>query len=303
MTLSYRRLPPLSALRSFDAVARTLSFTRAAEELGVTQAAVSRQIRLLEDRLAVRLIDRGPAGRNELTDAGDILFKAVHQAFDTIAHSVERISGSGAREILNVSIAPFFSARWLTPRLMNFVRGHPAIELRLHHSYRPADHRREGIDIGINWGGGSWPGVRAEKIMDGSLTPVMSPAFFARMDRSAGPNGLPDQTLLYEFDFKDWLAWFAAAGVPTTPEPMDRLRLSDSHALRRAALDGHGVALFFRELIDDDLANGRLIRPFPINVHTGFDYHLNYPDDYDLPAKTKAFRRWVMDEIGTGAGP
>src|SRR5262249_39661783 len=138
------RTDALTALRSFEAVARTLSFTRAAQELGVTQAAVSRQVRLLEETLNVRLIARR-ARRNALTDAGDILSSGLWRAFEAIDQSVERISGSAGREILNVSVAPYFSACWLTPRLMSFFARHPDIELRLHHSYQPADHKREGI--------------------------------------------------------------------------------------------------------------------------------------------------------------
>src|SRR5512135_639890 len=154
MRLISRRLPSLTALRSFEALARTLSFTGAARELGVSQAAVSRQIKALETALAVPLIVRSGAG-NTLTDAGEELYSGVHRAFEAIELSVDRIGGSGGREILNVSVAPFFSARWLTPRLISFFRRHPDIDLRLHHAYSPADFRREGIDIGINWGSGS----------------------------------------------------------------------------------------------------------------------------------------------------
>src|SRR3954451_2952552 len=163
------RLPSLTALRAFEAVARTLSFTNAARELGVSQAAVSRQIRLLEEGLAVTLVTRGAAG-NTLTASGEILFDGTYRGFASIGQAVERIGGSAGREILNVSVAPFFSSVWLTPRLMDFYRRHPGIELRLHHSYQPADHRREGIDLGINWGSGNWPGVKKELVLDGALT-------------------------------------------------------------------------------------------------------------------------------------
>src|SRR5262245_35354236 len=234
--MSRRRFPSLSALKAFESVARTLSFTKSARELGVTQAAVSRQVKALEDELAVRLVARRPKG-NVLTDAGEILFSGLYQAFGTIEQSVARITGSGAREILNVSVAPFFSARWLTPRLMSFFERHPDIELRLHHSYHPADHKREGIDLGINWGSGDWPGVKIEKVLDGSLTPVMS----SERHAPTRPTDLVDLTLLYEFDFEDWRLWFEQAGVPLNT-PVKSLRLNDTHALSRAALDGHGVA-------------------------------------------------------------
>jgi DNA-binding transcriptional LysR family regulator len=290
-----RRLPSLAALRTFEAVARTLSFTKAAEELGVTQAAVSRQVKALEEQLAVQLLTRGP-GRNALTDAGEVLFGGLYRAFQAIEQSVEKITGSGAREILNVSVAPFFSARWLTPRLMTFLRRHPDIELRLHHAYHPADHRREGIDIGINWGSIHWPGVRREKLLDGSLTAVMSPALLARHGPLTRPAQLLALTLLYEFDLKDWQRWFEHAGAVMGPQ-VESLRLSDSHALLRAALDGHGVALFFADLVREDLDSGRLVQPFPARVHTGYDYFLNYPEDLELSSKGRAFRRWILEEV------
>jgi DNA-binding transcriptional LysR family regulator len=291
-----RRLPSLTALRAFEAVARTLSFTKAAQELGVTQAAVSRQIRLLEEGLAVTLVTRG-ATRNTLTGAGEILFDGVYRGFASIGQAVERIGGSGGREILTVSVAPFFSSLWLTPRLMSFYQRHPGIDLRLHHSYQPADHRREGIDLGVNWGSGNWPGVWKELVLDGSLTPVVSPDLLTRIFPLDTPRRLLDLTLFYEFDIADWTLWLGKAGV-ALPKEARSFRLNDSHALRRAALDGHGVALFFRGLVEDDLRSGRLVQPFPLAVNTGFDYYLNYADGNELPAKAKAFRRWLLDEVG-----
>jgi DNA-binding transcriptional LysR family regulator len=293
--MARHRLPSLTALRIFEAVARSLSFTKAAAELGITQAAVSRQIKALEQDLAVRLIRRGAKG-NDLTDAGEILFSGVYQALGAIEQSVERITGSGDRQILHVSVAPYFSASWLTPRLMRFIAAHPEIDLRLTHAYHPADHRREGIDLGINWGSGDWPGVAREKLLDGSLTAVLSPALLARIGPLRDPAQLLDQTLLFEFDIQHWQAWCAAAGCGL-PAMTRHLRLSDSHALRRAALDGHGVMLFFAALIAEDVAAGRLVQPFTVTAHVGDDYYLNYPEDIELTAKAKAFRRWLQAEI------
>lgn len=290
-----RRLPSLTALRAFEAVARTLSFTQAARELGVTQAAVSRQIRLLEEGLAVTLVTRG-ATRNTLTGAGEILFDGVSRGFASIGRAVERIGGSAGREILNVSVAPFFSSLWLTPRLMAFYQRHPGIDLRLHHSYHPADHRREGIDLGINWGSGNWPGVQKEIVLEGALTPVVSPDLLARIGPLDTPRQLLDLTLFFEFDIADWALWFARAGV-ALPKDARSFRLNDSHALRRAALDGHGAALFFCGLVEDDLRSGRLVQPFRLAVNTGFDYYLNYADGDELSAKAKAFRRWLLSEV------
>jgi DNA-binding transcriptional LysR family regulator len=290
-----RQLPSLTALRAFEAVARTLSFTQAARELGVTQAAVSRQVRQLEERLAVTLVIRAATG-NTLTASGEILFDGAYRGFAAMSQAVERISGSAGREILNVSVAPFFSSVWLTPRLMSFYQRHPGIDLRLHHSYLPADHRREAIDLGINWGSGNWPGVKKELVLDGALTPVVAPDLLARSGLET-PDRLLALTLFYEFDLADWALWFARAGS-ALPKAASSFRLNDSHALRRAALDGHGVALFFSGLVAEDLRDGRLVQPFPLAVNTGFDYYLNYADGHELPAKAKSFRRWLLAEGG-----
>jgi DNA-binding transcriptional LysR family regulator len=290
-----RRLPSLSALRSFEAVARTLSFTRAAQELGVSQAAVSRQMKALETVLSVRLVVRGGTG-NVLTDAGEELYGGVHRAFEAIEQAVDRISGSQGREIINVSVAPFFSARWLTPRLISFFRRYPEIDLRLHHAYSPADFRREGIDIGINWGAGSWSGAKTELVLAGDLTPVLSPGLASKIGPLRHPNQLLKLFLLYEFNLDDWRAWFAMSDVAMPA--VDCLRLNDSHALRRMAIDGHGVALLFAELVADDLGSGRLVQPFPIKVNTGANYYLNYPADIDLPSKSTKFRMWIKEQIG-----
>ncbi|WP_340118462.1 LysR substrate-binding domain-containing protein [Pelagibius sp. 7325] len=290
-------LPPFAALRAFEAVARTLSFTRAAEELGVTQAAVSRQVALLERDLRVRLVERR-ARHNELTQAGHRLATALHEGFDGIAGAVAAVSSRPAKTIVTVSVAPYFSACWLTPRIMRFVQQHPMIDLRLHHAYQPPDYRHDLIDLGINWGEGHWPGVTAEPVLDGALTPLCSPVYLQRYGDLRRPDDLLRHRLFYEFQVEDWSAWFAAAGVALVGEP-DATRLDDSSALRRAALDGHGVALFFRALAQEDLAVGSLVEPFDCAVDTGSRYYLNYPSGRDLTAAAKTFCRWLRAEAGT----
>ena len=290
-----RTLPPLSALRTFEAVARTLSFSRAAADLGVTQAAVSRQVRKLEEQLRVDLLFRH-GNFNRLTDAGEQLFASVYRALEDIEATVAEIAGSGDRQILNISVAPYFSAQWLTPRLMGFIAQHPQIDVRLHHSYHPADHRRENIDIGINWGTGVWPGVDKTKLVDGSLIPVASPAFVAKVGTAAlVPSRLGEHRLFYEFDIGHWLEWFKAGAI--VPGGLNAQRLSDSHVLRRAIVDGHGVGLFFRSLLQEDIDSGAIMCVSDCAVHIGYDYYLNYSSEVELPHKAKLFRRFVLDQI------
>lgn len=290
-----RHLPPFAALRAFEAVARTLSFTRAAEELGVTQAAVSRQVRALEQALGVRLVDRLTA-RNALSAPGKTLFAALRDGMDCMEAGVQAVSSRAGQRTLTVSVAPFFSACWLTQRIMGFIEANPALDLRLQHSYEPPDYRRDHIDLGINWGDGRWSGVTAEKVFDGSLTPLCSPEFLNRCGKDFEPADLARQPLFCEFHQDDWVNWFQAAGV-VLPDPPPATRIDDSHALRKVALEGHGVALFFRSLAEDDLAIGRLVQPFDLAVDTGCHYFLNYPSDRDLSAGGKRFQRWLRSEL------
>lgn len=292
--MAKRHLPPFAALRAFETVARCLSFTRAAEELGVTQAAVSRQVRLLERDLGVQLVERH-ARHNALTAAGQTLASALGDSFDAMQDALTAVSSRPARRVLTVSVAPYFSACWLTPRIMRFLDAHPQIDLRLHHSYHPPDYRRDQIDLGISWGEGRWPGMVAEKLLAGDLTPLCSPDFLASCAKFSQPVDLLALHLLYEFRQSDWSAWFTSAGVAQDGNFL-ATRLDDSNTLRRAALQGHGVALFFKSLVEEDLALGRLVQPFDIAVDTGCHYFLNYPAARDLNAAGKAFRRWLRSE-------
>ncbi|TQV83181.1 LysR substrate-binding domain-containing protein [Denitrobaculum tricleocarpae] len=290
-----RHLPPFAALRAFEAVARTLSFTGAAQELGVTQAAISRQMRALEQELGVRLVERHPT-HNSLSPAGSRLSVALREGMDIMEAGVRDVSSQPGQKILTVSVAPFFSASWLTPRIMGFIEANPGIDLRLHHSYEPPDYRRDQIDLGINWGHGQWPGVEAEKILDGSLTPVCAPEFFGNRKQTLKPGDLIKQPLFYEFRREDWADWFAASGTTLSGLPA-ATKIDDSNALRRIAMEGHGIALFFRTLVEEDLAVGRMLLPFDVTVDTGNHYFLNYPSDRELSAGARRFRRWLQTQI------
>jgi len=289
-----RRLPPLNALRMFEAVARRASFTQAADELAVTQAAVSRQIKRLEEELGAVLFLRHHRAI-ELTAEGDRLYQVVRRGLDEIGAMVEEMRQAGDDATLNVSVSPYFSSTWLTPRLPGFFLRHPRIRLRLHHSYRPPDYRHEAFDLGINWGDGTWPGLAAERVLAGTLVPLLNPRRIGRTKPSE-PAALLRLTLLYEFDLDHWRAWFRQAGIVMPSEVRSR-RIDDSHALRQAALDGQGVALFFWGLAQRDIATGKLLQPFPARLEHGEDYYLNYPRHAIRKAKVKLFRKWIMDEI------
>jgi len=292
--LHRRLLPPLNALRMFEAVARRSSFTQAAAELGITQAAVSRQIKRLEEEIGVVLFQRHHR-TIELTRPGARLHQVVRRSLDEIAAAVDAMRDPRGEPTLAISVSPYFSSTWLTPRLPAFSRLHPKIGLSLHHSYHPPDYRREAFDLGINWGDGRWKGIVAEKVLTGALAPMLSPRLLRRR-KSLQPADLLGFTLLYEFDIAHWRAWLAEAGIDL-PDGAKSLRIDDSHALRQAALDGQGVALFFWGLAQRDLATGRLVQPFAARLEHGDQYFLNYPRHAIRRREVKLFRNWLTAEI------
>lgn len=292
-----RSLPPLNGLRAFEAAARHLSFTRAAEELHVTQAAVSHQIKGLEERLGMRLFRR--LNRSLLlTDEGQRLFLAARDAFERLAEAIEGLRARDTGGPLTVSVLPSFAAKWLVPRLSRFQERYPDIDLRITALERLVDLVRDDVDVAIRFGSGKWPGVRAEMILEDRVTPVCSPALAERLRE---PADLAHVTLLHETmepmrNFPDWAAWLRAAGV-TGVDVSRGLRFSHTHILLQAAIDGRGVALGQSPLAADDLAAGRLVAPFDLSLPVGYAYYLVYlPEAAERP-KIKAFREWVTAEM------
>ncbi len=291
-----RTLPPFAALRAFEAVGRTLHFTRAAEELGVSQAAVSRQVKALEAELATTLVIRHPAG-NALTPDGEVLFDSLQQGFDRIAQGIAEIRPASDRRQLTVSVAPFFSAVWLTPRLSGFFRRHPKINVRLHHAYDPPDYARDEVDLGINWGDGNWPGVVTAKFLDGSMTPVCNQRVAHRLGAEPEPQDLMRFPLCYEFQVSDWLTWYASVGTKVDTEAFRATQIDDTHALVRRAIDSDCVALIIRSVVVDLLDSGQIVQPFRQSADVGRHYFLGWPKLRRDSTETRSFRRWLLQEI------
>ncbi len=289
-----RRLPPLNALRAFEAGARHLSFTRAADELHVTQAAVSHQVKALEEYLGVALFRR-MTRRLALTEAGRVLLPVVSDAFERIADTAERLRDDAEERGLTVSLTPSFGARWLGQRLGRFWAQHPDIDLKLHHSRRLADFRREEVDMAVRWGCGEWPGLAAEFLMRAGFTPVCSPVLLEGPHPLRRPADLVHHTLLHEEDYEDWAQWLMVAKV----EGVDARRgpvIDDPSMLDRATLEGQGVALGRTALIGEHLAAGRLVRPFSLDLETDYAYYLVYPPQALVRPRVKAFRDFVLAE-------
>jgi LysR family glycine cleavage system transcriptional activator len=289
-----RPLPPLASVRVFEAAARHRNFTKAAEELGMTQAAVSYQVKLLEDRLGTPLFLRLP--RNvELTDAGARLAPAVGQALDLLAAAFSAVRDD-SQSVLTISSTHTFASNWLAPRLGGFQLAHPDIAVRLDVSGRLVDFLREDIDIGLRIGRGEWPGVRAHLLMPWRYAAFCSPDLLARFGGVETPADLLRLPLI-SADDPAWARWFAAAGVDTAGlAQRPGLRMDVQQIEGNAAIAGQGVALLMPELWRGEIAAGRLVQPFPIAPTDEGGVWLVYPDHKRNSPKVRAFRDWVLAE-------
>jgi LysR family glycine cleavage system transcriptional activator len=292
-----RRLPPLNALRAFEAAARHLSFTRAAEELHVTQAAVSHQIRALEDRLGRKLFRR--VGRNLfLTDAAQVYLADLRAAFDRIDEATRRLEARDRGGVLNATVLPSFAAMWLLPRLGRFRAAHPEIDVRLSSDSEMVDFARSDFDIGIRTGRGRWPGLRSDLVLTEQLTVVCSP----ELARSVGlrtPRDLARTTLLHDEPRERWAIWFRRLGIDDI-DPWRGPGFSHSNMVIQAAVAGQGVAVVGETLAADELRAGRLVRPFAETLPTDYSYYLVYLEAAAERPKIVAFRDWILAEAAAG---
>ncbi|MEP9361277.1 LysR family transcriptional regulator [Sphingomonas sp. KR3-1] len=278
---------PLNALRAFEASARHLSFTRAAIELCVTQAAISHQVKGLEERLGAQLFRRLPRGL-ALTDEGLALLPALGDSFDRIAELVEGIASGSAAQLLSVAAVGTFATGWLLPRLPAFHAAHPRIDLRLFTNNNRVDLAGEGLDYAIRFGAGAWHGTEAVPLIETPLTPLCTPAFAARLSTPADLLALP---LLRSYRADEWPRWLAQAGIapPTLRGPV----FDSSLAMAEAAILGLGVALAPPAMLARHLDEGRLVRPFDLEVSTG-RYWLTWLQSRVPGPAMLAFREWIV---------
>lgn len=267
-----RRLPPLSALRAFEAAARHGSFKLAANELAVTPTAISHQIRFLEDYTGLRLFER-QVRKVVLTDAGAALYPVLRDGFNAFEMVLRALAANKTRRQVTISATNAFMARWLAPRVAEFRRVHPDIDLELHASDQALDLDAEPADLAIRYGRGPYPGMVSEALFADRFAPLASPAL--------GVSGPADLAAFPLIDFKwsrqhplnpTWKNWFAAAGLPWLA-PRGQLRFSDEGHAIQAALAGQGIALLSLDLLADELAAGRLVQPFGPSI-PGHTYHL-----------------------------
>lgn len=284
------RLPPLHALRAFEAAARLESFSRAADELHVTHGAVSHQVRALEEFLGAALFARN-GRRVALTADGRAFADRVRAALREIGEAANSFRRPERANRLTVSLLPSFAARWLMPRIGRFMAKHPEISVNVHASLALVDFERDEVDLAIRFGRGEWPRVQAEKFMDDEYFPVASPRF-NRGRLPARPSGLA-QFRLMTSDDEPWAPWFKAAGVKLA-EPSGPI-FSDSSMVVQAAVDGRGIALARRSIAEGDLAAGNLVRLFDVAIPASGSYYLVRPEG-PPSAKVAAFRAWMLEE-------
>jgi LysR family transcriptional regulator, glycine cleavage system transcriptional activator len=296
------QFPGLRSLRAFNAAAQHLSFTKAASEMGVTPAAISHQIKELEDQIGVALFTR-TSRTMALTREGEILGAAATESLDILARAVKRIKRLENRKVLKVSASPSIAAKWLVPRLDRFLDQAPGAEVRVDVSTTALDFDRDDVDIAIRFGRGQYPGLKSDLLFTDKIFPVCSPRIITKEKPLSTPRDLLRHTLIH-LDYEaqgliwpNWKMWMMAAGIKDFDDKRG-LHFGQTSLTVQAAIDGHGVALGDSNLVADDLAAGRLVKPFELSLRAPpqFAYHVISPLDSTQNPLVDAFRQWCLAE-------
>ena len=291
-----RHLPPLNALRFFEAAARHRSFVRAAEELHVTPAAVSQQIKLLEDYLGVSLFKRGRT--LVLNESAHDALHLVSDAFDQLERAMLRVHSGSIAGPLNVSTPPVFAARWLIPRMDDFYARYPDVEIHLLATRRVVDFSMEEIDVAIRFGSGPHPGLSVESLMPEVIVPVAAPGLAATIKTPgdlAHANLIEDDWHIMRGAFPEWKALLATLGVVDIP--LSIRRFGDADLAIQAAINGLGITLTWQSLVLNDLKSGRLVRVLNHSIPTDLSYQLVMPKNKAVLSKVAAFRAWLFEQV------
>jgi LysR family transcriptional regulator, glycine cleavage system transcriptional activator len=296
-----RRLTHLNALRAFESVARSGSYVSAANELGVTPAAVGQQVRALEAYLAAPLFERH-GKKLLLTEPARAVLPEIAAAFDRLAVATEHLreSARGAARVA-ITLPPSFAAKWLIPRIEGFRMAHPDIDLRLDTTDRLSDLPRENVAVGIRYGSGRYPGLEATLLMNEYVFPVCSPALLASAGKTLAPADLlsfkliHDTTLASHAEFPTWASWLKAAGVRRAKAPRG-MTINSSVMSLQAAAEGQGVALARSVIAAGDLREGRLVAPVPPALPSCYAYYLVYPSGLPLSRAAALFCHWLKQE-------
>ena len=295
-----RRLPPLNALRVFEAAARHLSFTKAAEELNVTPGAVSQQIKSLEDFLQTAVFRREKRALL-LTDEAQACLPVLRAGFDKLSEASDILAARADGGVLKVSVAPSFASKWLVPRLDRFQTAHPDVDVWVSADMDVVDFAVNDVDLAIRYGAGDYPDLVVEHLLEEKIIPVCAPTLITGSDPLKAPVDLVNHTLLHDSGVdKDescptWPMWLKAAGV--VHDEGDRgLKFNQSSLVIEAAVAGKGVALAKAAIALADLEAGRLVIPFDLTTPTDFSYFIVHPPSKSSASAVKAFTKWLMEE-------
>ncbi|TPK70541.1 transcriptional regulator GcvA [Mesorhizobium sp. B2-4-15] len=297
-------LPGTRALRTLEAAARHLNFTRAADELGLTPAAVSHQIKEIEDQLGIVLFTR-TSRTIRLTEAGTMLFEAATDALDLLGRAAMRARKMArGTEFLKVTLDAQFAAKWLMRRVEDFRKQRPGIELRFDIAYGLRDFDLDDVDVGIRFGAGKYPGLCAHRLFDNIIIPVCSPGLLASGPPLREPRDLFQHTLAHiewarqGVTWPNWRMWMAAAGINDFDDSRTVVFGTSTDAVQ-AALDGNAVALADFAMVANDLSEGRLVRPFELSIKVApeYAYFLVYPKATADDPRIVAFREWILEEV------
>ncbi|QAB01049.1 MULTISPECIES: transcriptional regulator GcvA [Agrobacterium tumefaciens complex] len=291
------RLPSLNGLRTFEAAARYLSFTKAAAELNVTQTAVSHQIQRLEQELGVKLFLRHGHELALTPEAKDYL-PGVRSAFRDLRQASEQLQRKGQNSVLTISTLASLTSKWLLPRLPAFQAQHPDIDVRISASMDLVTFRDDGIDAAIRYGLGKWPNLQVDWLMADDLFPVCSPALLERQELRT-PHDLARHTLLQTSGVTsdDWRLWLTAAGLPATYAASARLTFDLNLVTVQAAVDGLGVAIGRTAYVEGDIRAGRLIVPFDVALPSEAGFYLVTPLQTANVPRIAAFREWLLSTL------
>lgn len=290
-----RKLPPLNWLRAFEASARSLSFTQAAAELHLTQAAISKQVKLLELYLREQLFIRNPRSL-ELTKTGAAFLPKVRDSFDRLAAGTHEVFGRRRSEILTVRCAVGLSVNWLGPRLPGFMARHPGYPIRIISSVWSDEFDKDRFDLDIRYGFGDWPGLTAERLTWETITPLCSPALLESDRAITSPADLKDHTLLHVLGYEEgWGIWLAAAGE-TAINPGQGIHFDTSLIAFEVAAKGAGIALGRSSMAAKELEAGRLVAPFALKVPIDEAFYLMTPSDGTAHPDAGLFRDWILEE-------
>lgn len=290
-----RRLPPLNSLKAFEAAARNLSFTKAAEELFVTQAAVSHQIKTLEEHLGLKLFLR----KNRsllLTEEGQGYFLDVKEVFGQLVDATERLLARGEKGSVAVSLTPSFAIQWLVPRLQLFNEAHPEIDIRIKAQDLDENSLTDDVDVAIYYGRGQWSGVQSHKLHTEYLVPLCSPRLLSASKPLMTPQDLQYHTLLHDMTRKPWKNWFKGVGISNIKVNQGPI-FSHSSMVLQAAIHGQGVALTNSVLAQPEIDAGRLVIPFNHTLESKNAFYLVLRESQAELGKIIAFKDWMLSMV------